>query len=159
MKQVLDDRRRGSGRWLGLDLGEKTIGVAISDELGLTAQPLKTLSRSGLEKDLEEIVTLASSRGATGIVIGLPRNMDGSLGVRAREALRFAELLKDRSGLAVRTWDERLSTVAVQRVLLEADVSRKKRRRVVDMLAAAYILQGFLDAPRQTKADGPPVVP
>lgn len=159
MKQILDDRRRGSGRWLGLDLGEKTIGVAVSDDLGLTAQPLKTLRRRHLQTDLEEIVALASSRGATGIVVGLPRNMDGSLGVRAREALRFAELVKDRSGLAVLTWDERLSTVAVERVLLEGDVSRKKRRRVVDKLAAAYILQGFLDAQGQKKADEPPVVP
>lgn len=159
MEQILGDRRKGSGRWLGLDLGEKTIGVAVSDDLGLTAQPLKTLRRRGLETDLQEILILASSRGATGIVVGLPRNMDGSLGLRARQALRFAELLKDRSGLAVLTWDERLSTVAVERVLLEGEVSRKKRRRVVDMLAAAYILQGFLDGPGQTKADEPPVLP
>lgn len=155
MEENRADPPRMRGRWVGVDLGEKTIGVAVSDELGLTAQPLKTLRRRGLEKDVEEIIALASNQSARGIVVGLPRNMDGSLGVQARGALGFAEILKERSGLTVLTWDERLSTAAVTKVLVKADVSRKKRRQVVDKLAAAYVLQGFLDASGRPAKENP----
>ncbi len=150
------DPARTPGRWLGLDLGEKTIGVAVSDELGLTAQPLKTLKRHGLQEDVEEIIALACSQGARGIVVGLPRNMDGSLGVQARGVMGFVEILKERSDLTVLTWDERLSTAAVTKVLLKADMSRRKRRQVVDKLAAAYILQGFLNAQERPKENPAP---
>lgn len=156
MEEGRSDPTKVPRKWLGLDLGQKTIGIALSDDLGMTAQPLKTLRRRGLDKDLEEIIGLACRQKVRGIVVGLPKNMDGSLGAQARGVLQFTEILKDRSGLAVLTWDERLSTAAVTKVLLQADVSRRKRRQVVDKLAAVHILQGFLDAAGRDKAQQGP---
>jgi len=134
-------------RILGLDLGEKNIGVAVSDQFGWTAQGLESIrSRGNIESDLDKINLVVQKYEVEKVIIGLPRNMDGSYGPQAQKALKFAGLLKKRLGLPVETWDERLSTVAAQRVLIEADVSRKKRRRVVDRMAATIILQGYLDS-------------
>ncbi len=133
------------GRTLGLDIGAKTIGVAVSDELGWTAQGVTTLARRGLDADLAAIRRLVEEWTVERIVVGLPRNMDGSIGPAARAVLEFAETLKRALGLPVVTWDERLSTVAATRTLLAADVSRRRRRTVVDKLAAVFILQGYLD--------------
>jgi putative Holliday junction resolvase len=135
-------------RILALDLGEKRIGVALSDALGLTAQGLTVLSRQNLERDLEQVIALVEKHAVQEIVIGLPRHMDGRLGDRAEEALFWAKELQERLSLPVRTSDERLTTVQAERVLLEADVSRRKRRQVIDKMAAALILQGFLDSRR-----------
>ncbi len=133
---------------MGLDMGTKTIGVALSDERGVSAQPLKTLKRAGAAKDLEELRGLIHEYSVERIVVGMPVNMDGSIGPRARAVLGFIERLKKHVCLPVSVWDERLSTIAVTRVLIDADLSRSKRKKVVDKLAAAYILQGYLDSPR-----------
>ncbi|MBM4319278.1 MAG: Holliday junction resolvase RuvX [Deltaproteobacteria bacterium] len=135
-------------RWLGLDLGSRTIGIAVSDELGWTAQPLLTWRRVAgrPEQDLEQLGRVARSYGVGGILVGLPLEPSGEVGRQAREVLAFVERLRAALGLPVETWDERLSTKAVERVLIEADLSRRRRRQVVDKLAAAYILQGYLDA-------------
>ncbi len=133
-------------RIMGLDLGSRTIGVAISDELGITAQPLKTIKRIGLVTDLKELSAVIADYGIGKIIIGLPIRLDGKPSVMSESVLRFARKLAADTGLVVKTWDERLSTFAVTRVLKEADMSRKKRKRVVDKLAASYILQGYLDS-------------
>ncbi|MHB0885898.1 MAG: Holliday junction resolvase RuvX [Bacillota bacterium] len=132
-------------RLMGLDVGEKTIGVAVSDELGLTAQGVTVIRRVSRKADLKALSDLVVERAVGGLVIGMPRNMDGSIGPKAREAQRFGEWVGEALSLPVEYADERLTTVVAQRALLEADVSRAKRRRVVDQLAAAIILQGHLD--------------
>ena len=131
---------------MGLDLGKKTIGVAIGDETGLTAQPLTTIRRSTLNKDIEALLSLIEEHSVVNIVVGLPLNMDGTMGSRGKDTLKFVDFLRSRTNAEVCTWDERLSTVAVTRVLLEGDVSRERRKQVVDKMAAAYILQGWLDS-------------
>lgn len=133
---------------MGLDLGTKTIGVAVADELGITAQGLPTLRRSGLRRDLEGLRAVVNAYQVTHAVIGLPLNMDGSEGPRAKDARAFAARLQQELEISTELWDERLTTVAAQRALLEADVSRKRRREVVDQVAATLILQGWLDAKR-----------
>ena len=133
-------------RTLGLDVGTKTVGVALSDELGITAQSLKVLRRRNLKEDVGQLAALVREHEVSRIVIGLPLNMDGTEGPRAAASRSFGQTLSDRLALPVEYWDERLSTVAAERVLLEADLSRKKRKQVIDQLAAAYILQGWLDA-------------
>ncbi|MFZ5469935.1 MAG: Holliday junction resolvase RuvX [Myxococcota bacterium] len=135
-------------RAMGLDVGSKTIGVAVSDPLGITAQAVTTLRRKNLAADLKALRELAAEREVAQLVVGLPLNMDGSEGDRAVESRKLGEALAASSGLPVNYWDERLTTVAAERVLLEADVSRKKRRQVIDQLAASLILQGWLDARR-----------
>jgi len=135
-------------RLLGLDVGEKTVGVAVSDELGLTAQGVTVIRRSSKEADLKALRELAAFYGAEGLVLGLPRNMNGSLGPKAREVERFGEWVGEALGLPVEYVDERLTTVAAQRTLLEGDTPRAKRRRVVDQVAAVLILQGYLDRQR-----------
>lgn len=135
-----------AGAILGLDVGTKTIGIAASDGLRLTASPIETIRRTKFTPDAARIQELASERGVVGFIIGLPVNMDGSEGPRAQSIRQFARNLHDIISLPVGLWDERLSTAAVTRTLIEADVSRKRRREVVDKLAAAYILQGALDA-------------
>ena len=136
-------------RIMGLDVGTHTIGIAISDELGLTAQGHKTLRRKSMEDDLREIATIIGQFGIDTIVVGLPKNMDGSLGEQAENVLRWINVLKDQTKLPVATWDERLSTVGANKVLLEADLSRRKRKKVIDKLAAVLILQGYLDQGRR----------
>ncbi len=136
-------------RIMGLDVGTRTIGMAISDELGLTAQGLKTLKRKSMEDDLQEIATIISQFEINKIVVGLPKNMNGTLGKQAEIVLKWMEVLKDKTQLPVVTWDERLSTVEASKVLLEADLSRRKRKKVIDKLAAVLILQGYLDQSRR----------
>ena len=133
-------------RILGLDIGSKTIGVAVSDELCLIAQGVTTLKRKGLDHDISELRRLIEEREVTKIVIGLPKNMNNTLGPSAKMVLSFIEELNKHSAIPVITWDERLSTVAAEKVLLEADLSRKKRKRVIDKVAAMLILQGYLDS-------------
>lgn len=135
---------------LGLDLGSKTIGVAISDDLFLTAQVLTSIKRTTLEKDLAVILSLVDEYRVEEIVVGLPINMDGSTGDSARKAESFIDHLRETFPIRIIPWDERLSTVAAERILLEGDLSRKKRRKVIDRLSAAIILQGYLDSrPRE----------
>jgi putative Holliday junction resolvase len=131
---------------LGLDLGSKTIGVAISDDLLITAQVLTAIKRTVLEKDLAQIRELVDRHQVQEIVVGLPINMDGSKGESALKAEEFIEVLRQNLSLRITAWDERLSTVAAERILLEGDLSRRKRRKVIDRLAAAFILQGYLDS-------------
>ena len=135
-------------RSFGLDVGSKTVGVAVSDALGITAQPVTTVRRSNLRADLAQLRRLAEEHEVGHAVVGLPLNMDGSEGPQAASCRQLGRALAEASGIAVEHWDERLSTVAAERFLLEGDVSRRKRRNVVDSLAAAIILQGWLDAHR-----------
>lgn len=135
------------GRILGLDLGDKTIGVALSDELKWTAQGLITLRREGKKKDIPAILELVKIHEVEEIVLGLPKNMDNSLGEQAEKVLKFSRMLEGRlKSVKITLWDERLTTSAAERTLLEANVSRKKRKKVVDTLAATLILQAYLDA-------------
>jgi putative holliday junction resolvase len=137
---------------LGLDLGSKTIGVAISDDLLLTAQVLTTIQRTVPEKDLAAIIALVKEYVVEEIVVGLPVNMDGTMGGAAQTAEAFIENLRQLLPIKITPWDERLSTVAAEKILLEGDVSRRKRKKVIDRLAAAFILQGYLDSrPREAK--------
>jgi putative Holliday junction resolvase len=140
-------------RIMGLDVGSKTIGVAISDELGITAQGLKTIQRKTNKEDLMELQAIISQFGIERIVVGLPKNMDGSLGRQAEGILGWIDNLKEEVTLPVDTWDERLSTVEASKTLLKADLSRKKRKGVVDKLAAVLILQGYLQQLRSQKDD------
>jgi putative Holliday junction resolvase len=138
-------------RLMGLDVGDRRIGIALSDPLGFTAQGYSTLERKSDDQVLETISRLCDEYEVGKIVVGLPLNMNGSLGPRARLVQEWAEQLGVRSGREVVFWDERLSTVSAQRVLLEADLSRKKRKGLVDKVAAVYILQGYLDRQSQNK--------
>ncbi len=137
---------------LGLDLGEKTIGVAASDSLRATATPLETVRRRKFTTDATRLLEIANERDAGGIVLGLPRNMDGSEGPRCQSTRAFARNLSRLTDLPITFWDERLSTVAAERALLEADTSRRRRAEVIDHVAAAYILQGALDRLRNLEA-------
>src|SRR5690242_10599804 len=134
-----------SGKLLGLDLGTKTIGVAVSDGLRYTATPLETIARTKFTADAARLTELVAENAAVAFVLGLPLNMDGSEGPRAQSTRAFARNLTQKTPLPIIFWDERLSTSAVTRMLIEADTRRDKRAEVVDKLAASYILQGFLD--------------
>jgi putative Holliday junction resolvase len=137
-------------RTMGLDVGTHTIGVAISDELGITAQGIKTLRRKSMEEDFREIATIIGQFEIENIVVGLPKNMNGTLGKQAEIVLKWIKILIDKIPVPVVTWDERLSTVEATKVLLEADLSRRKRKKVIDKVAAVLILQGYLDQSRRT---------
>ncbi len=132
-------------RLLGLDLGTKTIGVASSDPDRRLATGVETIARKNFTADAARVLALAAERKAAGFVLGLPVNMDGSEGPRAQSTRAFARNLARLTPLPITFWDERLSTVAAERALLEADASRKRRAEVIDHVAAAYILQGLLD--------------
>jgi len=134
---------------LGIDFGDRRIGVAASDALGLTAQPVTVLERQSLAEDIARIAELANRRRAQTIVVGLPLNMDGSAGPAARRARRFAAALRRELGLAVELWDERLTTVEAERVLIASGERRARRRQLRDSVAAAIILQAYLDAQRR----------
>ncbi|RLA85409.1 MAG: Holliday junction resolvase RuvX [Deltaproteobacteria bacterium] len=138
-------------RIMGLDVGEKRIGVALSDQMGIIAQGLEVIERKGSET-LKRLREIALRYDVQEVVIGLPLRADGSLGVQAQKVMAFAEELKAVLGLPVRLWDERFSTQQAERILLQADQSRRKRRRVRDKLAAAIILQGYLEARRHGDA-------
>src|SRR5690348_18419303 len=133
------------GVLIGLDLGTKTIGVAVSDPDRRVAAPVETIARKRFASDAERILALAAERRAVGCVLGLPVNMDGSEGPRAQATRAFARNLARLTELPIALWDERLSTAAVERALIAADASRAKRKNVIDQHAAAYILQGALD--------------
>ena len=134
-----------NARLIGVDLGEKTIGLALSDVNRTIASPLETLPRGKFKADAEKLLSIVAKFGVGGLVIGLPKNMDGSEGPSAQSARAFVRNLGPLTDLAIVFWDERLSTAAVERTLIEADTSRKRRDEVVDKVAAAYILQGALD--------------
>ena len=137
---------------MGLDLGTKTIGVALSDRLLSVASPLETVKRRKFGLDAAQLLEIATKREVGGIVLGLPRNMDGSEGPRCQSTRAFARNLSQLTALPISFWDERLSTVAAERALLEADASRKRRAEVIDNIAASYILQGVLDRLRHMRA-------
>ncbi len=132
-------------RYLGIDFGTKRIGVAVSDELGITAQPLPTLEPSTDEAAVGAIRELVNEYGVFEVVVGLPKNMNGTLGPAAERVLAFARRLEESMPVKVTMWDERLTSMAAERLLIEADLSRAKRKRRVDQMAAVLILQGFLD--------------
>ena len=136
-------------RILALDVGSKRIGLAVSDPLGITAQGLEVLIRKNPQADLERLVEVARQWGVQQIVVGLPRHMDGRLGSAAPQILELVEVLQKTLGVEVVTWEERLTTVEAERVLIQADVSRRRRRQVVDQLAAVLILQNYLDHRQQ----------
>jgi putative Holliday junction resolvase len=138
---------------MGLDLGTKTIGVALSDRLLSAASAVETVKRRKFTLDAARLLEIAAAREAGGILLGLPRNMDGSEGPRAQSTRAFARNLAALTELPIGFWDERLSTVAAERALLEADTSRKRRAEVIDAVAAAYILQGALDRMRHMRAE------
>jgi putative Holliday junction resolvase len=133
-------------RIMGLDLGSKTIGVAVSDPLTITAQVLTSIHRTALEKDLGAIVRLTEEYQIQELIVGLPINMDGSRGGAVDRVETFIGQLEARLSIRIVPWDERLSTVAAEKILLEGDLSRAKRRKVIDRLSAAIILQGYLDS-------------
>jgi putative Holliday junction resolvase len=130
---------------IGVDLGTRTIGLSISDARRRIASPLETLRRGKFSADAARMGAIAAARGAQGFVVGLPRNMDGSEGPRAQASRAFARNLARALDMPVALWDERMSTLAVERTLIEADASRRRRAELVDKMAAAYILQGALD--------------
>ena len=130
---------------VGLDLGTKTIGVSVSDGLLSVATPLQTIKRTKYSQDAQKLEAILTAREIGGIVLGLPFNMDGSEGPRCQSTRAFARNFARQSALPITFWDERLSTVAAERALLEADTTRKRRSEVIDHVAAAYILQGALD--------------
>lgn len=133
---------------MGLDVGSKTVGIALSDELGWTAQGLKTLkiNEEKSEFGFDEIGELIKEYQVSEVVVGFPKNMNGTIGPRGEASKQFANEIEKRFSLPAILWDERLTTVAAERVLLEADLSRKKRKKVIDKVAAVMILQGYLDS-------------
>ena len=134
-------------RLLGIDLGEKTIGLALSDPGRTVASPIDTIRRAKFTRDAAQLTALIADRGIGGLIIGLPVNMDGSEGPRCQSTRQFAANLLEKVDIPIAFWDERLSTAALERLLTdEADMTRRRRRDVVDKMAAAYILQGALDA-------------
>lgn len=139
---------RHSMRILGLDLGSKTLGVAVSDELGWTAQGIETIkiNEEGRDYNLARLSEIMNERSVDKIVLGMPKNMNGTIGPRAEASQKFAEILTKKFNVPVILWDERLTTMAAEKMLISADVSRKKRKQVIDKMAAVMILQGYLDS-------------
>ena len=143
-------------RIMGLDFGSKTVGVAVSDPLGITAQGIEIVRRTSenkLRKTLARIEALAAEYQVTEFVLGLPKNMNNTSGERVEKTMEFKAMLERRTGLPVHMWDERLTTVAADRTPIEAGVRRENRKEYVDMLAAVYILQGYLDSLERKKND------
>src|SRR6056300_189121 len=147
---LMTQARAGSS-WMGLDLGTKTIGVAVSDRLLSSATPLHTIRRVKFFQDAEALLQIIADREIGAIILGLPRNMDGSEGPRCQSTRAFVRNFARLTDLPIGYWDERLSTVAAERALLEADTSRKRRAEVIDHVAAGYILQGALDRARHIR--------
>ncbi|MDD6614662.1 MAG: Holliday junction resolvase RuvX [Lachnospiraceae bacterium] len=143
-------------RVMGLDFGSKTVGVAVSDPLGITAQGVEIIRRESenkLRRTLARIEALAAEYQVTSFVLGFPKNMNNTIGERAEKSLAFKEMLERRTGLPVVMWDERLTTVEANRTLMESGVRREKRKEYIDKVAAVYILQGYLDS-HERKTDG-----
>jgi len=141
-------------RVLGLDVGERRIGLAVSDPLGITAQGLGVLKRGKLSDDVARLEALVNKYGIREVVVGFPRGLNGGMGPQARKVADFASVLESR-GLKVTFWDERFTTSAAERYLIKADIRREKRRRIIDKLAAVLILQSFLDSRRAPGTGGP----
>jgi putative holliday junction resolvase len=135
-------------RILGLDLGSKTLGVALSDELGWTAQGIETIkiNEEGRDYNLARLSEIMNEHSVEKIVLGMPKNMNGTIGPRAEASQKFAKILTEKFNVPVILWDERLTTMAAEKMLISADVSRKKRKKVIDKMAAVMILQGYLDS-------------
>ncbi len=133
-------------RILSLDVGKKKIGIAITDALGITAQGLETLIRKNKKTDFERIKKIIRDMNVSKIIVGLPLNMDGTAGIMAKEIYNFVDKLKEWTDVPVEVWDERLTTMEAERVLLQADLSRRKRKKLDDRVAAQLILQNYLDA-------------
>jgi len=150
-QELADLCKQSQARLLGLDVGTKTVGLALSDMSYTIASPYQTLERKGWKQDLPFLANLIKQQTIIACVIGLPINMDGSEGERCAYVRDFGEKLLEAVDVPIIYWDERLSTVAVQRMLIEADMSRKRRGEVVDKLAASYILQGVLDRLRNMR--------
>ncbi|MBI4974728.1 MAG: Holliday junction resolvase RuvX [Candidatus Omnitrophica bacterium] len=136
-------------RVMGLDVGTKRIGVAVSDELMLTAQGRATIERKSLDSDLSHIDDLIKNNNISEVIVGLPLNMDGTYSAKTKEVIEFLDHLLKILKIPVKTWDERLTSVQAERVLLEADLSRRKRKRLSDKLAAQVILQSYLDSQKK----------
>jgi putative holliday junction resolvase len=132
-------------RLIGLDVGDKNIGIAISDGLGITAQALSTLKRTNIKTDIDAIKKILDEYHIKEIIVGLPKNMDGSIGVQANKTIHFSEHLKKNFDVKIIFLDERLTTVMANKALLEGDLSRKKRKKRIDKIAAQLILQNYLD--------------
>ncbi len=142
---IMKDQVQTGQRLLGLDLGSKTIGVALSDVMRHIATPMETIKRTKFTLDAVRLITIIEEQNVGGLILGFPLNMDGSEGPRCQSTRQFARNISEKIDLPIALWDERLSTVAVTRTLIEADASRKRRKQVVDKMAAGYILQGALD--------------
>jgi putative Holliday junction resolvase len=132
-------------RAMGLDIGDKTIGVDVSDPFGWTAQGIKTIKRANIKSDIIEIELLIKEYGVDRIVAGLPKNMNNTLGPRSEKVMYFCDKLRETLNIDIIYQDERLTTVSAERILIDADVSRSKRKKVIDTIAATYILQSYLD--------------
>jgi putative Holliday junction resolvase len=135
-------------RILALDVGTKTIGVAVSDELGIAAHGVTTIKRVGVKRDIEALAKIINQYNPSEILVGVPYNIDGTVGKRGQDILRFAERIKEAFSLPVEFSDESFSTADAERMLIEADMSRKKRKRVIDKMAAVFILEGYLERKR-----------
>lgn len=135
-------------RLMGLDVGDKRIGVAVSDLLGMSAHAVETVERQSFEKDINRIIELIDEKQVELLVVGLPKNMNNTLGPQGEKVQKFMEKLLAKREIEVAYWDERLTTVAAHRTLIEGNMSRKKRKGVVDQIAAVFILQGYLDMNR-----------
>lgn len=133
-------------RILGLDIGDKTIGVALSDPLGITAQGITTIKRKNTEKDIAELKSICEKYNVELIISGLPKNMNGTLGHQSEKVINFCGVIERDINLPIKMWDERLTTVAANRAMIEGNLSRAKRKKIVDKMAAIYILQGYLDS-------------
>lgn len=138
-------QQQNKNKILCLDVGDKRIGMAVSDDLGLTAQNKGVIERKNIKSDLSEILNVIKTSQVGELVIGIPRNMNGSLGPQAEKVLAFIDKLKSKTDIPIYQWDERLSSSAVEKVLIKAKVRRQKRKKVIDAMAAQYILQGYLD--------------
>lgn len=136
-------------RKLALDVGTKRIGIAVSDELGISAHPKEPVHRSNLEKDIEALRGLIDAFQIDEIIVGYPIQMDGSVGTQAQYVIDFVDKLKESLQVPVTMWDERLSSMAVERAMLEGDLTRKKRKKRIDSLSAQWILQGYLESKRK----------
>lgn len=133
-------------RILGLDYGDSRIGVAVSDVMGITAQPVGVITEKDFTRQVLRVIEKAKELGAEEIVIGMPKNMNGTVGERGEKTIKFANALTEKSSLPVTCWDERLTTIAAHRTLEECEISGKKRKGLLDKIAAVFILQGYLDS-------------
>lgn len=131
---------------MALDVGNKRIGVALSDELHILAQPLYTIHRKGLERDLAEILKIVNESNVGEIIVGLPKNMDGSVGFQGEKTTKFAEILQEKVEIPVKLWDERMSTISARRIMFENDVKQKDKKNLVDTVAAVVILDNYLSS-------------